>query len=270
MRHYLLIAALALFQPVATLLAHPGDEAALGHLDRQLQQQPTAENYLQRASIYLRHGDLKQAEQDIAAAATLGNTLQVTLLHSELLTLQHQPNAAIKQLDGLLQAYPEIPEALQQRARLLVSVGREQEAAHDYHRLLQAIDAQGPGLYLEAANVFAKAEGIELAVAALDAGIKQLGMTVSLQRPAVDYCLQAGLYQSAIERQLQLRQVMAESPLWQLQMAEVYWQAGEIRSAHELLHELDVIAQQRRQSPGLRAILDRAYKLKEQMLSVQS
>ena len=250
--------------------AHPGDEASIAYLSQKLQQQPAAEFYLLRASLYLRHGELQSAESDIDAAEKLEGPAAVAVTRSQLLQLRGRKDAAVGQLNLFLDAFPNQPNALQQRARLLAETGRAADAIRDYRQLLRSSRPVGPGLYLEAAQLIAAAEGPQPALDVLDQGMDQLGMTVALQRRAIDLCLDARLHAAAIERQRRLRAVMGSSPLWRIEMAELYARVGEPKSAERELQSLEGLAASITSSPGMQAILERVRQLQAQIRQTQA
>ena len=65
-----------------------------------------------------------------------------------------------------------------------------------------------------------------------------LGMVVPLQREAIAIALDRNDVNQALARQKALRSTMNNSPLWHLQLAELYWSAGRRERARQTLANL--------------------------------
>ncbi len=238
---------LALLAPL-WLWAHPGSELSLHYLSGQIAAAPAQHLYLQRASLLIEAGDFSAARADIDAAKTLGDPRQVAYVQGLLLFHSGQAAAAIEQFSDYLQSHPGALPALEARARAWQQVGEAERALGDYRQFLAGSAAPAPGQYL--------------ALALLDQGMARLGMNISLQRAAIALALSNQQWAAAIRRQQLLGETMKHSPLWQLQLAELYVQAGHCDRAQALVQEMQAGLQRRRVTPALQRLQARGEALK--------
>jgi tetratricopeptide (TPR) repeat protein len=110
----------------------------------------------------------------------------VDFCRAKLLTDSGQIEAARAMFDRALQQTPADGEVLVGRARVLLKLGRRQEAIADFRRGLKLVHEPRPEYVVELAQAL-KAEGqVEEALRSLDEGIKRLGPIVPLQAYALE------------------------------------------------------------------------------------
>ncbi|MBR9909776.1 MAG: hypothetical protein GYB33_05425 [Gammaproteobacteria bacterium] len=252
---------LALLAPLG-LWAHPGSELSLHYLSGQIAAAPAQHLYLQRASLLIEVGDFSAARADIDAAKALGDPRQVAYVQGLLLFQSGQAAAAIEQFSDYLQSHPGALPALEARARAWQQVGEAERALGDYRQFLAGSAAPAPGQYLALAALAEESNKPELALALLDQGMARLGMNINLQRAAIALALSNQQWAAAIRRQQLLGETMKHSPLWQLQLAELYVQAGHCDRAQALVQEMQAGLQRRRVTPALQRLQARGEALK--------
>ena len=234
--------------------AHPGHDERLALLQARIAQSPDDPGlYLQRGDLYLEAGLLEQARADFQRAAELGVAAQFLALHRARLRYRaNDLDGAKAQADLYLEAFPDAAEGYELRARISIQRGQYAVAARDLQQHLALLPSPAPGNYQLAAQTLAQLERNTEALQVLDQGIAKLGQVPSLQQAAIALEMKLGHTDRALMRMQSLREPLADSVAWKLDMAELLIKTGHNDQAQDLL----LAAQQ--QLAGLRETPARA------------
>jgi len=239
---------------------HPAESERIEILSRRIDLQPgDPRPYIKRGAAYSHNGDYERALADLRKAEQLGDPLAVAyelgLLHQRMGRL----DLAKVQLDRLLERSPDHARALEQRARLFVELGETQAAVADYERVLATSRRPNPGLYLAAAQLLAAEgpQGVEPALAILDAGIERLGVIPQLQQYAITLERDRNRDDLALDRLEAMESALGAGPDWQIEMAEQLVRLARPDDARRHLERASTQLAGLRQTPARRALAER-------------
>jgi tetratricopeptide (TPR) repeat protein len=220
---------------------------------------------LQRALTYLDNYQMELALADIQVAEAVGEPVEAAFTHGILLYKTGDYAAARPYFDRYLQAYPLHRGALEYRARLLRDIGENREALADHEALIALSDSLDPGYYRTTARLMAGQpdRGVDEALALLDTRMAQIGPLSTLQRYAVELESNRGNYQGAIERMAGMDQRLKATPQWQVEVAELMLQDGQLEEARSYLA---VAEEQLQFAPraGDRKLMETVHRLQKQ------
>ena len=258
---------------LALSLAHSGtvraDAAAaerIRALSLRIEQTPDNQAlHLQRSLAYLNNNQLKLARTDIRTAEAVGEPVEAAFTHGLLLYKTGDYRAARPYFDRYLQNYPRHRGALEYRARLLRDIGENRRALADYEALLALSDSLDPGYYVTTARLMAAQpdRGVAEALALLDARMAQIGPLTTLQRYAVELERSRGNFKGATERMAGMDQRLKATPQWQVEVAEIMLQAGQLQEARSYLAVAEEQLQSRSRA-GDRKLLETVHRLQKQ------
>jgi tetratricopeptide (TPR) repeat protein len=262
---------------LALSLAHAGparaDAAAAERirvLSLRIEQAPDNQALrLQRSLTYLDNNQLELALADIRAAEAVGEPVEAAFTHGVLLYKTGDYPAARPYFDRYLQAYPLHRGVLEYRARLLRDLGENRQALADYEALIALSDSLDPGYYQTTARLMAGLpdRGVDEALALLDIRMAQIGPLSTLQRYAVELESNRGNYQGAIERMAGLDQRLKATPQWQVEVAELMLQDGQLEEARSYLAVAEEQLQSARRA-GDRKLLETVHLMQKQASQV--
>jgi tetratricopeptide (TPR) repeat protein len=220
---------------------------------------------LQRALTYLDNYQMELALADIQVAEAVGEPVEAAFTHGILLYKTGDYAAARPYFDRYLQAYPLHRGALEYRARLLRDIGENRTALADYEALISLSDSLDPGYYHTTARLMAGLpdRGVDEALALLDTRMAQIGPLSTLQRYAVELESNRGNYPGAIERMAGMDQRLKATPQWQVEVAELMLQDGQLEEARSYLAVAEEQLQSARRA-GDRELLETVHRLQKQ------
>ena len=255
--------ALAVLLAAAPVLGHGAFDDRVAALSARIEQQPSADHYLERSSWYRGHGDhaaaladLEQAEQLDPARAELG-------LHRGRLALATgRPEEAVAPLEDLLARAPDHPEANLALARALAELERPRDAAVHYTRAIEAAPVVIPSHYLERADVLLAAAEPQAALEGLDVGLARLGPVVALANRAIEIELAQGRVDAALVRLDRLASRATRQETWLARRAEILEGSGRRAAARAAyagtLAEIEGLPARRRATPAMAELEARA------------
>lgn len=211
---------------VLPIPAHPGLDEQIADLTARLGQDPrNAELYLRRGELHRLHRDWTWAQADYGRAHELAPGMDaVNLAVGTLLLESGKPGAAKPVLDRFLAAHPGHSEALATRARALVALGQNLDAARDFTgALAAAADRSRVDYYLERGRALAAAGDGHLveALRGLDEGLSELGYPVTLQLFAIDLEVRRGANDAALARVDQIAAHATRKEPWLVRKGEI-------------------------------------------------
>jgi len=228
------------------LLLLPGPASAHVALDEQIadltaqieRRSEVASLYLKRGDLYRYRGEWRNARADYRRARRIDPALKgLDLSRGTLLLEEGKPGRAVAVLDRYLERRPGDPVGLRMRARARRALGMPLEAAEDLRQAIAAIDPprREPDDFLDRARALAAAgpDHLDEAIRALDEGMAALGPIVSLQIPAIDFCLQAGHFEEALQRVDVLAAGAGRREAWLAKRGEILERAGREAEARD-------------------------------------
>ena len=191
--------------------AHGSLHERSGAMDRLVAENPRwAEPLLRRAELFREHGDLERALEDIARARKLDPDLsridfhlaRVYLDQGRLEEARSVASDFLVQARSLAGLEPLIPSTHRLLARIALRSGDGLGAAEQLSQAITASERPAPVLFILRAEAFQSAgtEHLDDAVAALDAGVRELGPLASLQQRALALELERRDYAAALLR----------------------------------------------------------------------
>ena len=255
--------ALAVLLAPALALAHGAFDARVAALSARIEEQPSADRYLERSVLYRGHGDLAAALADLERAERLDPTRTDLGLHRGRLALDAgRPEQAVAPLQDLLAEAPDHPEANLALARGLAELGRSRDAAAHYTRAIEAAPVGIPSHYLERADVLLAAGEPQVALNGLDEGLSRLGPVVALASRAIEIELARGRVNAALVRLDRLASHASRQETWLARRAEILEGSGrraEARAAYAgALAEIERLPAHRRATPAMAQLESRA------------
>jgi tetratricopeptide (TPR) repeat protein len=246
-----------------TVLAHGDFHVRVAALSTRIEEQPTADHYLERSRLYRGHGDLAAALADLERAERLDPTRADLGLHRGRLALAAgRPEEAGVPLERVLAETPDHPEANLALARALADLGRSREAATHYGHAIRAAPVPIPAHYLERADALLAAGEPGAALSGLDEGLARLGPVAALANRAIEIELAQGRVDAALVRLDRLASLASRQETWLARRAEILEAAGrcaEARAAYAaVLAEVERLPPRRRATPAMRHLESRA------------
>ena len=257
------LVAVAVLLSSAPVLAHGAFDARVAGLSAQIEEQPSADHYLERAALYRGHGELEAALADLQHAERLDPTRADLGLHRGRLALAAgRPEEAVTPLENLLAETPDHPEANLALARALAKLGGPRDAAAYYTRAIEAAPVPIPAQYLERADALLAAGEPEAALDGLDEGLARLGPVVALASRAIEIERAQGRTDAALVRLDRLASVASRQEPWLARRAEILEDVGrraEARAAYAaVLTEIERLPARRRATPAMAQLESRA------------
>lgn len=228
----LMVARIVAMLSVSTSLgAHPGAEQQLIYLGEKIGVEPDKQVlYIRRGAVYSIEDQFELALADFRQAETLGNPLAVAFELGALYYRKGDFETARSYFDKRLNATPNHPPSLEYRARVLRDAGEYDAALADLTAYFALVAQPNPGHFVSAAKMLSdqnQAQGITAALAVLDQGMDQLGLTPQLQHYAIELELRRKQTEAAIARLASLEPVLGQSPEWKVRMGELLLAEGE-------------------------------------------
>jgi tetratricopeptide (TPR) repeat protein len=191
--------------------AHEGLHEQIANVTARIKREPRdASLYLQRGELHRLHRDWDSAFSDYSRAEQLNPRLdEVNFGRGRAYLEAGKPEHAKKWLDRFLIAKPNHADGLVTRARVLVNLNQSIAAAADYSRAIGQLAKPKPEYYIERARVLVAIGRNEEALSGIDDGVTKLGPIVTLQLFAIDLELSRKSYDAALSR---LEQVAVQSP----------------------------------------------------------
>lgn len=265
--------AVALLCRGEVLWAHPGADAALAHFNEAIDRHPDEQAlYIQRGIANSNNHQYPQARDDFQRAAQLGDPILVAFDFGVLYYRMGDFAAARRYFDQFLQAFPDHAPCLEYRARLLRDAGDYKAAVADFRRVFALQQRPNPGHYIAVARMLlaVEGEGVNEALAILDAGNAKLGITPQLQRYATELELARGQPGRAVQRLRTLQTALGDSPGWKTDMAELMLQTGQRQQACVLLDTAAIQLDGLRNTPAREELRDRIQRLRTPLAGTSS
>ncbi len=229
-----LLLALCLLRPL-TVAAHGDTDKRIAALTHRIALDPyDARLFLARGRLLRVAGHAEAALRDFERAALRDPALgEVDYQRGVTLLDLARPALAKPHLDRYLARVPDDGAALAARARCLVALDGNLEAAADFTRAIALSPV--PDYYLERARALSAAGGEHLgeAIDGLDRGLRRLGPVVSLQRLAINLDLARENFDGALARVARMSSVTRRPDLWLARRGDILARAGRREAAGE-------------------------------------
>ena len=191
---------LAMSAPAA---AHGDLHEQIAGMDRQIAAQPqNPALYLRRAEMHRIHREWDAADRDYARVLSLqSGPPEVQWLRARAWLESGKAARALPDLDRYLAHRPDHASARITRARALVALSRNAQAAADFTLALERLPPADPDLYLELRDA-QRAAGMAPSVQLLsiERGISRLGTVPALDEAALDLEIRARQWEAALSR----------------------------------------------------------------------
>jgi len=243
---------------LALALAHPGLLADVARLDREIEQAPSAERYLKRASKYRQLERYAEAHADIDRAEGRGaNPIDLAFERGLTLAASGKPEAGLAQLDDYLKLGGTSFEAHRVRSRALVQLGRPAEARLGFEKAFEL--APDPETCLELAAFLEQHGWPADARRVLETGLSKLSGAVTIRQALIALLRRTGQTRDALA---QARAAAAGQP----PLAQIEWRI----LAGEILIDRKEVAAARKELAAVRAELDAALARRSNGLQVEA
>lgn len=191
------------------------------------------------AAAHVEHGDWKEALVELERVRRLApDVYHLGYLSGRALAAGGMLDAALAELDDFLATKPTDQPALCERARVMLNVGRVEEALSDYRNALR--QGAAPELYVETAQAFRKHGRVEEAAEIANRGAQETTQDPEVLSCAVDCAVAAGRVDEAVAHAETLRKAWPRPEPWMQRKAEILAAAGrsmEARVAWQELHD---------------------------------
>lgn len=248
--------------------AHPGAHVSIEHFTRQIEQQPLEQrHYVNRGIAYSNDGQYSAALADFQQAEKLGDPVLVSFDLGVLHYRMGKLAPARMYFDTFLGRFPDHAGCLEYRARLARDAGDFETAVADFNRVFDLRERPNPGDYITTAEMLRSMGpgGVVDALAVLDRGNAQIGMTPQLQRYAIELELVRERPDLALARLRALGPIVRESPEWKVEMADLLLRTGQPDQAVEMLEDASAQLESLRRTPARTATLEEANRLLRQI-----
>lgn len=209
---------------------HDGLHEQIRALDRAIERSPgRAELHLRRAELFRLHRQWAEALADLRRAEELDPRLDGLVLgQARLLLDEGQLDAARAIVERHLALTPGDPRAHLLRAEIATRRGAVEEAVRAYDQAIAGLDPPEPDHYLARAEALASLgpQGVERALAGLDAALDRLGRVASLEQRAVELERDRGRFDDALARLDALATLSPRQERWLALRGEILLEAG--------------------------------------------
>lgn len=247
----------------SSLFAHDEVEEQIELVSRQIAADPeNAMLYVQRGELHRLHEDWPAAHADLDRAAKLDPSLTIVHYARGMVELESgRPAAAKVLLDRFLELQPRHSQAHLARARALVRLNQPEAAVADYYAAIASMQPPTPDLYHERAKLLASLGRVDEAIGSLDAARSTLGTVTSLQRLAIDLELAAGRYDGALARVNALAARAQRKEAFLALKGDILAKAGRLEEAQatyrETLALIAALPETHRHSAAVRQLTER-------------
>lgn len=252
------LAALALWSAQAQ--AHGDLQERIDAATAEISRAPgDAQPLLRRAELHRLHEDWAAALADCDSALALEPSLEsVDFLRGRILLEAGRAEEALASLGRFLERHPDQAEALLARSLALEAMGDPAGAAADYARVIAQTPQPEPEWVLQRARMLERAGEPLEALAALDAGMAQLGPLVSLQEPAIDLEVRLRRLEPALARLDTLAAQSQRQESWLARRGDIlmaFEQSEAARAAYEAaLAALEALPPTQRTTPAMKTL----------------
>lgn len=266
-----------------TVYAHETPEQRLKNLDSQLGQLPL-KNSSESIELMLKRADLNRRQKAWDAALLdyqrvaeqePDNTLQL-LGRSQLYLDKKNYSKAMFWATRVLRLDLNHVQANLHYARALGGIGAHDAALVVFDRAIRQHNKVKPEHYIEQAKSLllkSDPDAMHLAVSILDEGISVLGELISLHSLALELELQAGLLDAALRRVDIVLANNASLLTWRLQRSEllllVERQSVAMDELRCIMHRIEQLPQQRRNSRAVQSLMERSRALAETLSTLE-
>lgn len=247
------------------LRAHGTHSQLMEVVNRKIEDSPDDANlWYQRGFLNLEHEDAVQALEDLKKAESLApGKLPTLLLKGLALELSGKLTDARSALDAHILRFPDHGRGYSSRARVLLKLGRTEEALADYRTALSKTPNAEPDLIQESAAAMAANCHEDEAIRILDAGVERLGEIPSLMMKALEIEVKAARYDLALTRVEAIEKSAPRPEPWMAKRAELLAQAQqkeESRAAWQaLIAHLQNLPNLERGSNSMSLLAERAH-----------
>lgn len=246
-----------------SMAAHDEIVEQIELVSRQIAADPeNAMLYVQRGELYRINQDWASALADVDRAAKLDPSLTIVLYARGMIELESgRPAAARASLDRFLALEPRHSPAHLARARALVRLNQPEAAVADYYAAIANVHPPTPDLYHERAMLLVSLGRVDEAIGSLDAARSTLGTVTSLQRLAIDLELAAGRYDAAVGRVNALAARASRKEAFLVLKGDILARAGRMEEARatyrEALALIAALPETHRNSAATRQLTER-------------
>jgi tetratricopeptide (TPR) repeat protein len=239
---------------VCLLLAHGDLDEQIAEVTRRIERAPRdAGLRLRRAELHRAHEDWPSAITDLRRAAELDPGLPAVDLSLARTWLQAgDPARALQAADRFLGRLPDHAEGILERARALLALRRDPEAAAEYSRAIDRHASPRPEHYLERSRALSGLGRREDALRGLDEGLRRLGGAVTLEVEALELEAEAGRIDAALERLARIAAAAPRKETWEARRGEILLAAGRRPEARQAfasaLEKIEALPPARRSS----------------------
>jgi tetratricopeptide (TPR) repeat protein len=247
--------------PPAGARAHDDPDATIQRLDVKIAAHPDDAGLWQsRSVLHRRAGDFARAHADLDRSVELGLGAADADRDRGLIRFEE---GRLDEAEALLrlarEQTPDAPATLLGHARVLVALGRFDEATATYARIVSRAPQSAPDVWLEhvhAAAACDRADALGAAIQVADAGIAAIGSVPGLEQAALDLELRTGRVDAALARLDRMAARIGRRDAVLIQRAEILERAGrpmEAKAAYaEALAALESLPDARRTSLAAR------------------
>lgn len=222
---WLAAAAASLLCFAAAAVAHPELATQSAQLDDALEEQPASVDLLiRRGDIYRREGNFPAAAEDFSAARQLQpDNPELDFYQGRLLLDMGRAEEADELLSRWITTHPEQATAWSLRGDARMQMNQPLAAAEAYAQAIRLSDRPSPGVYLLQASALHQA-GVshwQKALAVIDSALEKFPLEVSLLGLGMDIALESGQIDLAREYFERVPTAVRALPQWQVRAASL-------------------------------------------------
>ena len=226
----LLGAAFSLVVALPQVSAHGTHSSLMAKVDSRLAERPEDGGlWYQRAVLEFEHEDYAGAEVDFTKAEKFApGQYAVLWWQGRIFEAQGKLPEGKAAIDRYLEKVPHHSGALASRARIQMKLGANAEALSDFRAALKHCPSAGPDLIAEVATALAAHNCNDEALAALEAGLQNIGPIPSLQLKLLEVEENAGRIDSALARLDSFQKSAVRPEPWMQKRASILAKAGRL------------------------------------------
>lgn len=193
--------------------------------------------YLIRGELYLLDESFPQAHQDFLFCRHAGMvSVRLYIGLSQSFAFYSLPDSALQSIDRALTLDPVSVQALEWKARLLLTTEAYCASGEVFDQLMQLTSSPSPALYIDASDAWdrcGRAGSDEKAIGEITNGLERLGSLHVLEKKMVDLFLRQGKLDLAIAAQSRVVDHTANPARARFDRAKIKYKAGDNAGAEE-------------------------------------
>ena len=201
--------------------------------------------YIQRGLLFLNDKEFAHALSDLRQAEQLGPAVNVAHVLGLYYFRQQHPAEALRYFETYLEYFPKHLASLQYRAKALHELGQMSKAIESYRIYIRRRVQPSAADYLFLSRLYQASSKLSTqapesndaalnnSLQVLDEGMESLGVNPLLQKEAVALLMSRGQYQKALERHSSLAFILAATPRWLTEQADLLMLLGKRAQGEE-------------------------------------